>query len=275
MKRVGKVTLGALMVGFVGLAAAPVHAYVMPAGQLLGFMTANFRSFGTLRLTLSTSLFLHPEREKPHRLLEERLWLKPPLFYHREALGESADPAQAPAAAPDPQSWDRTFFRLLLPGSTPAARDFLLELGIDLERVAFTRLAGTIAYRLGRKPADSPCLLVEKERFLPLMLSYRIGTETVRVHYGDYQKLAAGWFPHQMTYSVDGQPVALFRVLDLALDTQMPTPVEPLIPEGRRPPRLVPDVSPEPPAAAFQPEASDLQEEELQEILEELKRRYQ
>jgi hypothetical protein len=81
---------------------------------------------------------------------------------------------------------------------------FLLEMGIELQKVGYTRMAGVIAYRIGDSEGASPMILVEKGRFLPLLVSYRppgLGQTLIKAKFLDYRKVEQAWYPFEILYS--------------------------------------------------------------------------
>ena len=67
------------------------------------------------------------------------------------------------------------------------------ELGIDTQQVAYTRLEGTVAYRIGEKDPEKPKLLIEKARVLPLLIVYRRPDHAARgIGQGAFSELQEG-----------------------------------------------------------------------------------
>jgi len=64
--------------------------------------------------------------------------------------------------------------------------------------------------------------LIEKERFLPLQLVYRmageISEEVVTVMFQDYRKEGKGWFPFQISYSVDNRIREEYSIQNLQIN---------------------------------------------------------
>ena len=93
---------------------------------------------------------------------------------------------------------------MLLASSEERLTSLLNGLGIRMDAVAFTRIHGHIAYRIGEKDPRSPKLLVDKERFLPLLLVYRSPEDLeamISFRFSDYRKMDEGWYPFKMTVS--------------------------------------------------------------------------
>ncbi len=171
------------------------YGYVMPAEQIVGLMVRNFSNLDTMVVTQYTN---HTDRSREGRekVFREKIWLKSPNLYHAKALEKTELPDFVP---------DVAYRQLLIANSEEAIMQLLGILGIDLQAVAFTRVDGVIAYRIGHGDPESPKIIVEKERFLPLQLVYRSraeqGNEMIKVQFADYRKLEPGWYPFQITYS--------------------------------------------------------------------------
>jgi len=245
----GMSALRTLLVFGIGLAflftSSLTGAYVLPCSQILEFMSENFDRFESLVVVQQRYLSM-PERSGPDVIMKEKLILKPPKFYRLERLesltGDSKkttgrEPkAQSPAepftgAESEPgDAYDLLPYRLLLaPGAEKTGR-LLQRLGIDLDRIALDRLEETIVYRVGAEDPESPKLLIEKERFLPLLLIYRVPagsrSSKVTLQYRDYRKLEVGWYPYEITaVSTEGARKTFFaekvdpnREVDLPLE---------------------------------------------------------
>ena len=171
------------------------YGYVMPAEQIVGLMVANFSNLNTMIITQYTN---HSDlsREGREKVFREKIWLKSPNLYRARALEETESSDFVP---------DVTYRQLLIANSEESIMQLLANMEIDVETVAFTRFEGIVAYRIGREGPESPKIIVEKERFLPLHVVYPsradLGNEIVKVQFEDYRKLEPGWYPFQVTYS--------------------------------------------------------------------------
>ena len=198
-------------------------AYIMPAEQLIDLMSRNFSQFKTLIITQSTHI-ITPEDLEVQVVMEEKIWLKSPFFRYSELVnlpdGWSLNPYVLTAARP---STDYIFRRLFMKSDKNTIMTLLSEMGIDLGLVAITRYNGIIAYRLGDKDPKGPKLLVEKGRFLPLHLSYRLwgdsGQKTVTVLFNDYRKVAEGWYPYETAIFTEEELEERYFVTDLLVNT--------------------------------------------------------
>ena len=168
------------------------HGYVMPAEQLLDFMAGNFSKFNSLVIIQST-LQTYQENE---RVFKEEIRLKSPDLFNLKALDNIAGKRETP---------DMTYRQLLMANSGENLEHLLSVMGINLQSVAFTRIDGVIAYRIGEKEPGSPKLIIEKERFIPLLMEYilpeDLGGETITVRFLDYREEDDKYYPYEISYS--------------------------------------------------------------------------
>ena len=187
------------------------HGYVMPAEQLLDFMADNFSNYNTVIIVQSTLL----TDQYNEKVFKEQIQLKSPDLFNLKVLDNIADRTELPHMA---------YRQLLIANSRPRLEQLLSMMGIDLKSVSFTRIEGIIAYRIGEKEDDSPKLLIEKERFLPILLIYRpnvdMPEDLVTVRFQDYRKEDQGWFPFEIIYSVGNEVREEYTIQ--TLQTNMP-----------------------------------------------------
>ncbi len=192
MRREALKTLG-ILVALGVLVPCASQAYVLPAEQIIQFMTANFAKFDTLVITQSVTRM--PTGESPERVYEEVLSIKSPNLFHSWLPDSSVEPTGRN---------DRIFRELLIASSQRKLLPRLSELGIAPQLVAYTRLEGTVAYRIGEKDPKKPKLLIEKTRVLPLLMVYQRpdqeAGELIRVHFLDYRRVEQGWVPYEIRY---------------------------------------------------------------------------
>ncbi len=201
-------------------------AYIMPIEQLVGFMAANFSDFKTLVVSQSTRV-VNIQSQGPESVFQERIWLKSPGFYSSESVytseGQGKEEHEPVAGSHNP---DMSFRRLLMAGDGKTILDFLSEMGVNFGSVSFSRFDGIIVYNIGDPAIKSPKLLIEKERFLPLHLSYWLpshsGKKMVTVRFEDYRKKETGWYPYKIVYSAENDREEHYSVKDL----QVNTPIE-------------------------------------------------
>ena len=172
------------------------YGYIMPAEQLLDFMAENFSNFKTMIIVQST-LQTGPESEK---IFMEQIQLKSPDLFELKSLDRMKGRTGLPYMA---------YRQLLMANTRTRLQKLLSMMRINLEAVSLTRVDGVIAYQIGLKGDQIPKLLIEKERFLPLQLVYRMAGDTseevVTVRFQDYKKEGKGWLPFQISYSVDNR----------------------------------------------------------------------
>ncbi len=166
--------------------------YIMPAEQLIDFMTRNFSALKTLVVTQST-LRIDKDQE---RVFMEQVLTKSPDLFNLKILDQRVERQTQP---------DLSYRQLLMANPADRIERLLTIMGIRLDIVALTRIDGVIAYRIGEKDPDKPKLLIEKERFLPLLLVYLPSGDTpediVTVRFRDYRKQDKEWYPFDITYS--------------------------------------------------------------------------
>jgi hypothetical protein len=170
------------------------HAYVMPAEQIVQFMTGNFSKFQTMVIHQSTQLENSGGEGK--MVFEEIITMKSPDLYHSAVTGAGAEAARLR---------DHSYRQLFLANSASRLMDVLYSMGIWLPKTGYTRIDGTIAYRIGDSDEASPKLLVEKARYLPLLIVYKSPSlpegGLIQVRFLDYRKVHQGWLPFEMTCS--------------------------------------------------------------------------
>jgi hypothetical protein len=172
------------------LKGACAFGYVMPEDQILDFMCNNFIKVRTVSIIHST-LQISGVNE---RVFTEQIWLESPDRFSVKALDRMGNR--------DVVSPDLLYYQLFVMNSRERIERLLLSLGVDISQTSYTRLDGVISFMIGERVPDSPKLIIEKERFLPLLISYRIPGEDalVTVTFRDYQKTVSGWHPFEIIY---------------------------------------------------------------------------
>jgi len=195
-------------------------AYIMPSEQLLEFMIKNFSKINTLVIIQSTLREeTSAENEKVQKQFKEQLWLKSPGFFQSRVLTEEGT---------RPEARDLSYRRLLIAESQSNIETFLRDIGIELDQVMLTRLEKKIVYQIGNNNPFSPILLVEKKRFLPLLISYpssEAPDKMVTVRFQDYRELEKGWYPFQIIYSIDEQIKEIFTVQSCEVNVPINTSI--------------------------------------------------
>ena len=194
-RRIKKLTCCMIFLLFVTLASFQAdrgHAYVMPAEQLAELMAMNFSQINTLFITQSTTM----KDQEEDTLVNEQIWLSVPDLFHTTTPDQGTKRAVVP---------DMAYRQLLMGGTKERYEQIFFWMGIDLQSVVFTRLDGIVAYRLGKEDAESPKIYIEKKRFLPLLVEYRVssdpGDDLISVRFSDYKELENGWYPSLISYS--------------------------------------------------------------------------
>lgn len=191
------------------LFTAKSEGYVMPAEQLIQFMAANFSKFQTVVITRSTRVGNEAD-ELAGESFEERIWMRSPNFFRSELLYPGLERDVVP---------DNFYMQLLVANPQERLIQLLSGLGINVQSVGFTRIDEMIAYRIGDKAPERPKILIEKERFLPILLVYgsSAGSEhgPITVRFGAYRKLEHGWYPFEITYSYGDEIKEKYTILTL------------------------------------------------------------
>jgi hypothetical protein len=185
--------------------SATSHAYVMPAEQILQFMTANFSKFQTVVIRQSTRV--EDSEGNEEKAFEETITMKSPNLFHSKVTGSPAE---------DILRRDHSYWQMFLANSASRLMDALHGMGIGLQKTSYTRIDGIIAYQIGDNHEDSPKLLVEKARFLPLLMVYRSPSQPegdlIKVRFLDYRKVQQGWLPFEITCSYGQETTEKYTV---------------------------------------------------------------
>jgi len=191
-------------------------AYVLPSEQLLQFMAVHFSKFDTLVVKHS----LERESGEGVQNFEEILIMKNPDLFHAE-IGDSF--------ANQNRVVDRSYRMLFFSSTRSRAANLLREAGVDLDKVSYTRVDGTIAYLIGDRGPESPKLAVEKARFLPLFFVYPSSlagsSELINVTFRDYRQVDQGWYPFEILCSSGKGWAERYEIRSI----QANVPVEPSI----------------------------------------------
>jgi hypothetical protein len=227
VKRSGIAMLIVLMIGGVVAVSQRAHGYIMPAEQLLNLMSARFSRFHTVLLRQSTQLMAGGEEGGGTLNFEEKVWIRSPGIYSSRITAEIEEQE---VSVPEIQALrldiDCSYRRLLVANTSNNLSSYLREWGIDQETVSLTRVDGSIAWCIGKKAKEGPRLLMDKERFLPLLLNYRIpfgqGMRTVEVQFDDYRMIEKRWFPFRIKYFLDGEMVESYIFLEAHFNVPEP-----------------------------------------------------
>jgi len=229
-----------------GVFCAPEsRAYVLPPEQLVEFMAVNFNCFDTLMINQITQQENAGGDEiGEDRVFREKISMQSSQNYHLEILEQTAEKLEGA---------EHLFRQFLMNTPKEKLLALLPKLGIDLQQVEYTRLDGVMVYRIGDKNENSPKLVVEKKRFLPLYLVYRQPGDPqarlVRVRFKDYRPVKDKWYPYDISYALEGRfterymiqglennvPIdaALFKTPKTVAPLQTLTPIKKLSPEEK------------------------------------------
>ncbi len=228
------------------LITGEVCAYVMPLEQILGRVRKQFTTLNTLIIEQATHV-IHSEDPLLERVYRENVWLKTPRHERSmetttphlpNAVANTQKTMPAPAnkvlktenppeqamRQPNP---DATYRWLLMANPKGEISAFLSQLGIQIWDLGYDRCDGVVAYRVGARDPDNPRLLVDKKRFLPLLLSYILPGDPegrlVTVRFKDYRKIDAGWYPYEIEYALEEAPTEVYFILNLTANAPIQT----------------------------------------------------
>lgn len=188
--------------------------YVLPPEQLFRFMGGGVAGFETLGITLERIVGEEGNGNDSTRL---DVWFSSPddvdIRFHGETGGQRL-------------SAGNMDFLELFCGKRHRVERFLSGLGIDVSTSAYTRLERTVAYRIGRDTPSSPVFLLEKSRFVPLLLRYEPGraaiNDIVEVGFDDYRPVGEGLFPHEIRFRALNGEAEVYTVVDIRLNEPAP-----------------------------------------------------
>ena len=215
-----------ILIAFLFLVMSPCHglSYVLPSDQIVEFMAHRFAALKTLKITRVTTIKdFYGQTEKAFGEIIEVM--SPDRF--------RADVAGQPGTRLIVQSGSKTLriingtivtglerdhfqYHFLLVAQDPQRiLKALQREDINTNTVSLTRFEGKIAYLIGDKEEGSPRLLVEKDRFLPLLLAL----DNSSVRFSDYREIAKQtWYPYQIVYSSYGSIAEEYSVQDVTVN---------------------------------------------------------
>ncbi len=197
------------------VSSAEVQGYVIPPEQLLEFMAENVAGFQTLGLTWEHRSASEEEGEEP---VVMDVWFRPP-----EEVRVAPRGIYTEGVPEEPE----LAFLSLFSGNQHLIQRFLTWKGVDLGASSYTRLDRVVAYRIGRKSSGTRVLLLEKSRFIPLLLRYEPdhagAEETTEIRFQEYRRLEDGWFPRRILYRTASGVTGTYRVRDLRRNEPHPS----------------------------------------------------
>ncbi|EFK05376.1 conserved hypothetical protein [delta proteobacterium NaphS2] len=160
---------------------------------------------------------------------------------------------------------DTSYRWLLMSQAKGGISAYLSQLGIQGDS-GYDRCDGVVAYRVGNRESQTPRLLVDKERFFPLLLSYTLPEDPegrlVTVRFKDYRKNDAGWYPYEIEYELEGASVEVYYILNLTANA----PIETSFFERK--------VEPSPAPVRPSPTQGQPGDDRLEEIMRKLEKKY-
>ena len=198
--------------------------YVLPSAQIIEFMANRFAALKTLRiLQLTTIKDFHGETEKA---FGEIIEVMSPDLYRADVAGQPGTRLIVHSGSKTLRiingtivsglERDHFLYHFLFVAQDPQRiLKVLQNENINLDTVSLTRFDGKIAYLIGDKEEGSPRLLVDKDRFLPVLLVL----DDFSVQFSDYRKIGEKtWYPYQIVYSSYGSTVEEYSVQDVTIN---------------------------------------------------------
>ncbi|MCG6879848.1 MAG: outer membrane lipoprotein-sorting protein [Deltaproteobacteria bacterium] len=271
---------------FLSLTAGEISAYVMPLEQILARVRKRFAAQYSLIIEQATHV-IQSRDPLIEEVFGEKVWLKNPRYERTMEMntlaiqnakmgGSKIIPAnatenQASEDQPDQAfrqpNQDASYRWLLMDNPKGGISAYLSQLGIQIWDLGYDRCDGVVAYRVGNRDPQSPRLLVDKERFFPLLLSYMLPGDPqgrlVTVRFKDYRKSDAGWYPYEIEYELEGAPLEVYDILNLTANA----PIETSFFEMK--------VEPPPTPVRPSPNQGQPDDDHLREIMRKLEKKYQ
>jgi hypothetical protein len=215
-----------LLIALVFLVMSPSRglSYVLPSDQIIEFMAHRFAALKTLRiLRLTTIKDFYGEREKA---FGEIIEVMSPNLYRADVAGQPGTRLIVHNGSKTLRiingtivsGFERDHFQyhfLLVAQGPRRILKLLQHENINTNTVSITRFEGKIAYLIGDKKEGNPRLLVEKDRFLPVLLML----DDCSVRLSDYREIAEEtWYPYQIVYSPYGSTAEEYSVQDVTIN---------------------------------------------------------
>ena len=198
--------------------------YALPSAQIVEFMANRFAGFKTVRmLQVTTIKDFHGETEKT---FGEIIEVMSPDLYRSDIAGQPGTRLIVHSGSKTLKIINGTvvngfeqnpfLYHFLFVAQDPQRiLKVLQNENINLDMVSLTRFDGKIAYLIGDKEEGNPRLLVDKERFLPVLLML----DEYSVQFSDYREIGEEtWYPYQIVYSSYGSPVEEYSVQDVTIN---------------------------------------------------------
>jgi len=198
--------------------------YVLPSTQIIQFMTDRYAEIKALRIIQLTTV--KDMDQETGRTFGEIIEVMSPDLYRSEVAGQPSTRLIIHNGSKtlriinnrtttDMESNDFLYRFLLLAQNPERIQKSLQDKGINLDKVSLTRFDQRVAYLVGDKDEGKPQLLVDKDHFSPLLLSY----DTFSFHFSDYREIMQDtWYPYRIVYSSDGIIVEEYMVKDITVN---------------------------------------------------------
>ncbi len=195
----------AMLLVFLSALCSETRAYVMPPGQILGFMVKNFSSVSTLVVKQWVKAS-RSSGEEQGQLVEVKVSLKRPWFYHCErtvAEEEGSNISDARACG-----WYNVakFQCIFLQHSVTEMIGFLSRVGVQSSEVSLTHIGSEIAYLIGRRRIGESYLILSRKTFLPLLLHIGVAGSPMGpfdLRFNDYRRVDEGFYPYRIICEAD------------------------------------------------------------------------
>jgi hypothetical protein len=199
-------------------------SYTLPSAQIIALMTNKFALIHSLQITQMTSI--RGAEQETEKVFGEIVYVMSPYLYRSEIAGQPDKRLTIHRDSRTLQIIDGTItydgesnnhlYRFLFSAQNPyRLLAKLKEVGIDPDDVSLTRCEGKIAYLIGELGEGGARLLVDKERFLPLLLAY----DNLRFTFSDYKEVMEHtWYPHLITYAPNETSAEVYMVKDIAVN---------------------------------------------------------
>lgn len=156
-------------------------AYIIPASQIIEFMTNKYSAVKTLKI-IQINRIVGINQEYGNSI-ENIIYVMFPDLYRSEISGplhkriqiNNGDCRLSVVDGMINDSEDTADFPyhfLFIAQNHQETLNYFKDLGINVEKTSLTRYAGKISYLIGDRENESPKLIVDKELFLPLLLKY-------------------------------------------------------------------------------------------------------
>jgi outer membrane lipoprotein-sorting protein len=238
LKRAGKKFVVVPAAILLLLTCQTARAYILRGPHILDITTRKLAGISSMLVTQHVQFF-DSEKSGPQRAEETLRYLFPETFrsdarseasqrIYLLVRGRSITIINNKRVDTDAMVFDR-YKDILLYRSRDRLDDCLRDLGVDMSVVAYGRFEDKIAFVIGaEKPDDpGPQLWIDKETFLPMRwLMKTEGTAPVsrrmEIRYADWRRIDQAWYPMQVTYLQDGEPVRQITVDTLKTNLNFP-----------------------------------------------------